>query len=75
MSRRMNVIAKKVLLPPESITLGGRTPNTRGKGKAALQKTLDESKKKKKKKSRHEFRLVDESNVEDLDLVSEKNDE
>nr|XP_016437710.1 PREDICTED: NF-kappa-B-activating protein-like [Nicotiana tabacum] len=68
-SRRVKAIAKKVVLPLESVTLEGRTPNTRGKSKTSLEKTFDESKK--KKKSSHKFRLVDKSDVEEVDLVSE----
>lgn len=57
------------MLPLGSVTLGYRTPTTRGKSKATLEKDLEESK---KKKSRQDFRLVDESHVEEVNLVSEE---
>lgn len=60
-SRRVKAVAKKEVLPQGSVTLGGRTPNIRGKTRAALEKSLEESKRK-TKKDREEFRLVSRPN-------------
>ncbi|XP_070025219.1 uncharacterized protein [Nicotiana sylvestris] len=50
-----------------------RTLVTRGKSKAPLEKSLEESKKKKHEKEA--FRLIDESDVDEVDLVSREEDE
>lgn len=71
--KRVKTVANKAVLPYGSINFGGRTPVTRGKIKAALEKAMEESNKKKKERQR--FRLIDESDVEDVDLVNGEEDE
>ncbi|OIT20778.1 hypothetical protein A4A49_57008, partial [Nicotiana attenuata] len=68
--KRVKGVAKKAVLPLGSVTLGGRIPIM---GEAALEKDLEESKKKKKNKGR--FRLINEYDVEEVDLVSEDEEE
>lgn len=63
-------MAKKAVLPLGSITLGGRISIM---SEVALEKALEESKKKKKDKER--FRLIDESDVEKVNMVSENEEE
>lgn len=64
---------KKAILTPRAVNLGGRTLVTRGKSKAALQKVMEENKR--KKKERQGFRLIDESDVEEMDLVGGDEDD
>ncbi|OIT37944.1 hypothetical protein A4A49_15966 [Nicotiana attenuata] len=66
--KRVKVVEKKDVLPLGYVTLGGRTPVTRGKSKTTLEKDLGKSKK--KKKDREGFRLIVGSDVEEVDLVS-----
>ncbi|OIS96717.1 hypothetical protein A4A49_43851 [Nicotiana attenuata] len=69
--KRVKAGAMKAVLTLGAVNLRGMTPVTRGRSKVTLEKAMEESKK--TNKEREGFRIIDESDVEEVDLVSEDN--